>query len=237
MTVSRTHTQLRIRKGRALRIGVIACNIMRRELDNILSSTPGIEKVIYLEEARHINPARLRETVIERIESIKGEVDAVFLGYGRCNSLDGIAEMFDIPVILPDADDCIAILLTPERYREELEKEAGTWFMTPGWAEAGVDMVMKELHMERFAELGVEPDEMTRELFAHYRRGLYIDTGVGQKDYFMQKAAESCEVFGVGLESTVSDSTILQDNMALCVKAAAGRSGNQPSPEDLTSST
>jgi hypothetical protein len=71
----------------------------------------------------------------------------VFLGYGYCQSLKGFDEEFDFPVILPQVDDCIALLLTPERYAEEIKKEVGTWFMTPGWAEVGAEMVIKELHL------------------------------------------------------------------------------------------
>jgi hypothetical protein len=31
-----------------------------------------------------------------------------------------------------------------------------------------------------------------KRLFTHYRRGLYIDTGVGDSDYFLEKAAQFC---------------------------------------------
>ncbi len=203
-----------------MRIGVVACRIMKRELDKALEGAEGITEVIYLEEGKHVYPIELKAAVMEKIDSIKDKVDVIFLGYGNCQSLKGIEDEFDIPIVHPQAEDCIAILLTPERYAEEITKEAGTWFMTPGWAELGVGMILKALRLDRFAGLGVDPMEMAKELFSNYTRGLYIDTGVGDNEYFIGKAKQSCDMFDIRLEKTVSRSTILEDNIAKCREMA-----------------
>jgi len=207
-----------------MKIGVVACKIMKRELDKVLSKVDGVTEVVYLEEGKHMYPDRLKISVREEIKAIKDKVDVIFLGYGHCQSLKGIEDEFDIPIIHPQAEDCIGILLTPERYAKELTKEAGTWFMTPGWAEAGVDMIMKVMHLDEYSNKEIDTKELTDELFASYTRGLYIDTGVGDDKYFTEKAKESCEMFDVRLEKTVSTSTILEDSLAECREIAAEKS-------------
>jgi len=201
---------------------------MQRELTRALEGVPHVTSVVWMEAAKHIHPPRLKEAVAEQINAMKDDVDVIFLGYGHCNSLKGIDAEFDTPIVQPQMDDCIAILLTPERYAEELRSEVGTWFMTPGWAELGGEMVMKELHMDRFADMGVDPEEMARELFAHYTRGLYIDTGVGDNERFLEMAGETCKTFNdIRLETTVSTSTVLEDHLARCVEIARAAAGEK----------
>ena len=204
-----------------MKIGVVACRIMKRELDKVLSRNEDIAEVIYLEEGKHVYPDKLKESIVEQINDIKDRVDVIFLGYGDCQSLKGMENEFDIPIVHPRADDCIGILLTPKGYSEELAKEAGTWFMTPGWAELGMEMIYKVMHLDRPGMDSDTADEIARELFASYSRGLYIDTGVGDNEYFLGKARESCELFNIRLETVVANSTILEDNLAMCREAVS----------------
>ncbi|MBS3909988.1 MAG: DUF1638 domain-containing protein [Actinobacteria bacterium] len=199
-----------------MKLGVIACDMIKREFDILLEKTPEVEKVVYLQAALHIYPEKMKQEIKNHIDLIKDEVDVVFLGYGYCQSLKGIEHEVDIPVVLPQYDDCISMLLTPERYGEEVKKEVGTWFMTPGWAEIGAHMVIKELKLDRAVRHGKDPLEMAKRLFTHYRRGLYIDTGVGDNDHFLAKAEQFCGDFNLTLETTVADSKILQEELAKC---------------------
>jgi hypothetical protein len=202
-----------------MKIGVVACNILQRELDKLLRDMPGIEEVVYLDGALHVTPLKMKETIRAEVEKFRGRVDVVFLGYGYCQSLKGFDEEFDFPVILPQVDDCIALLLTPERYAEEIKKEVGTWFMTPGWAEVGADMVIKELHLDRAERYGKKPLDMARRLFTHYKRGLYIDTGVGDDAHFIAKAEEFCADFSLTLEKTAAEPVLLAQWLEQCRRA------------------
>jgi hypothetical protein len=109
-----------------VKIGVVACSVMKRELDGLLVNVPQIARVIYLEIALHCNPQRMKEVIKEKVNSIKDEVDVVFLGYGYCQSLRGIEDEFEISIIMPQMDDCIQILLNPQKYAAEIRKEVGT---------------------------------------------------------------------------------------------------------------
>jgi len=203
-----------------MKIGVVACNILQRELDKLLSGMPGIEEVVYLDGALHVSPLKMKETIRAEVDKFRGRVDVVFLGYGYCQSLKGFEEEFDFPVILPQVDDCIALLLTPERYAEEIKKEVGTWFMTPGWAEVGAEMVIKELHLDRAERYGKKPLDMARRLFTHYRRGLYIDTGVGDDARYISKAEEFCADFNLTLEKTSAEPVLLAQWLDKCRQLA-----------------
>ena len=207
-------------KESGVRIGVVACNVMKRELDRLLQSMPEVTEVIYLELALHCYPAKMKETIKQQINSIKDKVDVIFLGYGYCQSLKGIEDELDIPVIMPQMDDCIQILLTPQKYASEIRKEVGTWFMTPGWADAGAEMVIKETHADRVVKYGKNPLEIAKRLFTHYRRGLYIDTGVGDNEYFIEKAKEFCQIFNLRLEKTEGTTAILEQNLEMAKKVA-----------------
>lgn len=212
-----------------VRIGVIACDMIKLELENVLPNRPEVTEVVWLESALHVYPERMKETIIDRINQMKERVDVIFLGYGYCQSLRGIEDEVDIPVILPQYDDCLAMLMTPERYAEERKKEVGTWFMTPGWAEIGAELVIKELHLERARKYGKDPMALAKRLFTHYRRGLYVDTGVGDTGYFLERAAKFCRDFDLVLETTAVESEILAAELEKCaMRGGAFNEGGPP---------
>ncbi len=207
-----------------VRIGVIACNVMKLELNQLLQTIPEITEISYLEVALHCNPQRMKEVIREQIFSIKDKVDVIFLGYGYCQSLKGIEDEFDIPIVMPQMDDCIQILLTPQKYASEIRKEAGTWFMTPGWAEAGPELVIKELRADRVAKYGKDPLEIAKRFFVHYKRGLYVDTGVGSNGNFLTKGNEFCKTFDLRLEKTEGTKSILEEYLQKAREIAAKKS-------------
>lgn len=204
-----------------VKIGMVACDMIKLELEKVLPDFPEVVEIVWLESALHIYPERMKQTIIERVNAMQGRVDLVFLGYGYCQSLKGIEAEVEVPVLLPQYDDCLALLLTPERYAAEKNTECGTWFMTPGWAEIGAELVIKELRLDRAARYGKDPMVMAKRLFTHYRRGLYIDTGVGDSASFLKKAVRFCQDFDLKLEQTTADSGILAEELEKCRRLLA----------------
>lgn len=205
-----------------MKIGVIACDMIKRELAPLIADDPDITEVVWLEAALHVYPEKMKTAIVEQIEAIAPSVDVVFLGYGFCQSLKGVEELVDVPVVMPQFDDCISIMITPERYEAEKKVEIGTWFMTPGWAEVGAEMVIKELHLDRATRYGKDPMDMAKRLFTHYRRGLYLDNGVGdEKTRSLAKAF--CEDFSLRYEESTAESPILADHLAKAKRLAADR--------------
>lgn len=190
-------------------IGIIACSSLKPEIEQLLALIHEDVKTVYLDAALHIRPQNMRKLIREEIIRIGPTVDAVFLGYGFCQSLQGIDKEFDFPVILPQVDDCIALLLTPERYAEEIGHEVGTWFMSPGWADVGTEMIIRGLKLDRLSQRGKDPMEMARRLFTHYRRVLFIDTGAGEREILITKARNFCRDFYLTLEITRGETSLL----------------------------
>ena len=46
-----------------MRIGVIACNVMKRELNVLLAAVPEVTEVIFLEIALHCFPQKMKEAI------------------------------------------------------------------------------------------------------------------------------------------------------------------------------
>jgi len=201
-------------------IGVVACDIMKRELGLLLDRFPQVSEVIYLEVALHCYPRKMKEMIKEQIAAVKDKVDAIFLGYGYCQSLKGIEDEFDIPIVMPQMDDCIQILMTPRKYASEIRREVGTWFMTPGWAEQGAEMVIRETHSDRVVKYGKDPLQMAKRLFIHYRRGLFVNTHAGDTEHFMNRAREFCEIFDLDLDTTEGSLEVLKMHLEKTLEVA-----------------
>ena len=194
-----------------MRVGVIACEIIRLELEHILAELDWEpERLLFLDSALHNVPEKMRTTLVEKINEMAEDVDAILLGYGTCQSLENIQDEVAIPLIHPRVDDCLCMMLGPDRYAAELEKQAGTWFMTPGWAEVGVEMVIKELGLDRVEKMGKDPLEFAKMMFNHYKRVLLIDTGVGNQEKMMEKSQEFCSHFNLALDRIRVDGAMLR---------------------------
>ena len=169
-----------------MKIGIVACDILKNEIEFLTKDDPDFVYREYLEFALHENPEAMKRTIIEKVNSLKGCVDAVFLGYGTCQSLEGITNVLEVPTVMLSGADCIDALLGAQEYAAEKRICAGTWFSSPGWAEQGINGLVKMLHLDSVE--GVDPSFFLDILFESYERCLFIDTGIGKRDYFEEKS-------------------------------------------------
>ncbi len=58
----------------SMKIGVVACDIMKLELGKILASFPEITEVVWLEAALHCKPKHMKEVIKENINAVKDKV-------------------------------------------------------------------------------------------------------------------------------------------------------------------
>ncbi len=171
-----------------MRIGLVACDIVKNELEYLIKDDPDFVEKKYLEFALHVDPENMRDVIVQEVNEMLPRVDAVLLGYAICSSLDGVERRFDKPVIkLPGADCIDALLGTPE-YNREKKICCGTWFNSPGWAEAGTPGLIKELHLDTME--GIPPEFFLDMLFQSYERVLFIDPGIGGSDEFVKKSID-----------------------------------------------
>jgi hypothetical protein len=197
-----------------IRVGIVACEILKREIEQLTKDDPDIVHREYLEFALHVDSAILRAKVQEKVNGLKGKVDSVFLGYGICQSLREIPKALEVPTAMLESDDCIGTLITPVEYEREKRVCVGTWFSTPGWAELGADGVIKELHLDSAKSQGYDPMYFMKVLFEGYSRCLYVYTGVEAEETYLEKSKAFAESLNLRHECRDCDLKVLRKALA-----------------------
>lgn len=171
-----------------MKLGIIACDILKPEIEYLTKDDPDFQVREYLEFALHEYSQELKAKVIETVNKYEGELDGVLLGYAICQSLDGVINELKVPTVMLPGADCIDAMLGTAEYNNEKRICTGTWFMTPGWAEQGVGGLIKEMHLDSME--GIEPEFFLDMLFESYQRCLFIDDGIGNEEFYREKAQE-----------------------------------------------
>lgn len=167
-----------------MRIGIVACDILKNEIEFLTAGDEDIVHREYLEFALHVYPEDMRKKVEEAVNRLEGKVDAVLIGYATCQSLAGLERSVRVPAVMLEGDDCISVLMGPRKYAEAKSECTGTWFSTPGWAEQGMAAVIKELHLDSMVEEGFPPEYFLDIIFDAYKRCLFVDTGIGNREKY-----------------------------------------------------
>lgn len=209
-----------------LRIGIVACDILKREIELMTKDDPDIVHREYLEFALHVDSAYLKTTVKDKVNSLKGKVDAVFLGYAICQSLRDITKEVDVPTAMLESDDCIGAFITPMEYEKEKRKCTGTWFSSPGWAELGLEGAIKELHLDSMKDQGYDPMYFLRMLFEGYSRCLYIYTGVESEEQYKGKSEGFAKSLNLRHECRNCDMRVLERALAQAKELARSARGS-----------
>ena len=129
---------------------VIACAVFQDLLENLLPEGLASE-VTFLDYGLHIAPANLAKTLQATINNI-AEPSFIVLGYGLCgNGLNDLRSGVHT-LLVPRADDCIAILLgSYKAYRQEFDHNPGTYYLTKGWLKSGSDPLREyEVLIEKY---------------------------------------------------------------------------------------
>jgi hypothetical protein len=199
-------------------IAVIYCPVLEKEIKALVKKVPEVTHLEPMEWGLHIQPDLLLKTITEKILDLQGQAKAIMLGYGRCQAMDRLPTDLKIPVFYPDADDCIGVLLGQNRYREELNREAGTWFLTPGWTDLGIEFVFHELQLKRFTAEGLDPLQVAHRMLKDYTRALYIDMNLQDREGLIKKAQEIAEKLNLRLEKTAGSLDLLKDTLNHALK-------------------
>ena len=176
-----------------MRIGIIACDMLRKEFELLVADDPDIVHVEYLDFSLHADPKALKSTIEEKVKALEGKVDAVLLGYGMCKGLKNIEKHLTLPAVLLEGDDCVDILLPPDEYAKELKKCAGTWFAIPAIAVRHEEYINKTLNLDSYHNEEYDADFILNMLFENYSRCLFIDTGVEGHKECKRKSIEFAE--------------------------------------------
>ncbi|MHB8769951.1 MAG: DUF1638 domain-containing protein [Syntrophales bacterium] len=176
---------------------VIACRVMEPELAHVVKERKEAGErpnILYLEQALHRTPEKLRAKVQEKIDQVARTAVSIVLGYGLCaKGVVGITAR-TAELLIPRCHDCIALFLgSPERYQEVFRSKPGTYYLTPGWlAEKNDPLGIIEEQVPRF---GRETARwVVEEELKHYTHIALIDTGVQEMEPLRARAKENAAV-------------------------------------------
>ena len=205
----------------------MACESFRKEMDLITEGDPDIVHKEYLEFGLHSYPQDLKRAVVEHVNALAGKVDAVFLGFGTCNSLKDVCKELVVPTVTIEADDCVGALLTNEEYAREKKVCAGTLFAIPFVSEMGTEYFEKELYskMPNYQELGVDAQWFLDMLFGGYSRVLLVDTGVGDREDLRSRSRDMADRLRLRYEERQGTLQGLRDCLQRTKTLAEGSAG------------
>ncbi len=169
-----------------LPIILLACAVFRNLLEKLLPKELTAE-VIFLDYGLHSIPKNLKVAVQEALDAI-AEPSLVVLGYGLCgNGLDGI-QAGKHTLLIPRADDCIAIFLgSYAAYRREFDENPGTYYLTKGWIESGSDPLREyEKLVEKYGQ--ETADWLMTEQYQHYKRLVFVAHTQADLDEYAPRA-------------------------------------------------
>lgn len=184
-----------------MRIGLLGCDAIRNELEIVTAGDPDVVYREYLEFGLHLEPDHLREVILEKLDSLPDEVDVVFLGYGHCQALQGLPQQVKVPVVMLEYEDCIAALLTTERYHSEKKNGGLTWFYPAGWAVNGMRGMVDLFHLDSVEDY--PPEYFLKIMFDGFSRCLFIDTGIECVWQCERNSKDLAEVLGLRHERTI----------------------------------
>ena len=192
-----------------MRLKLISCEVLYREMCAAVARSPHQVDVEFLPMGLHDQGgpamrARLQEA-IDGVEATRYE--AVLLGYALCgNGLAGLVSRA-LPLVIPRAHDCIALLMGGrDRYRDYFENNPGVYFRSTGWLERAEDLEQATLLIARYGEdNGRYLLEQFNGYQRNYRQLAYIATGLEPDGGFERQAREEAARRGWQFETIRGD--------------------------------
>ncbi len=167
---------------------VIACRVFE-DLFNRMVPPYAIQQFIYLDYGLHDTPKKLKLAVQGALDGLP-DASLVILGYGLCgNGLDGILSGRHT-LLIPRADDCIAVFLgSYERYLQEFKTESATYYLTKSWLESGSNPLEEyQRYTERYG--AAKADWLVDQLYHNYKRLALVAHSQEDLDAYHTRALE-----------------------------------------------
>ena len=131
-----------------MRLKLISCEVLYREMCATVARSPHQVDVEFLPKGLHdlggsVMCGRVQQAV-DRVDSERYE--AVVFGYALCgNGIVGLTAR-TLPLVIPRAHDCIALLMgSRQRYQSYFQQNPGVYFRSTGWLERGEDLDQKSV--------------------------------------------------------------------------------------------
>ena len=178
-------------------VGLIACEIMKSEIEAIAKGQSHIE-IHFLDQGLHRTPSQMPEQIQEIVDRLDGRVDRIVLGYGLSSNGNVGVQAHTSDLIVPRCHDCIGFFLgSPQAYLDDFFSRPGSYYLTPGWISEKKDplAIIEEDYVPRY---GRETAEWAKkEELKHYTHIVLVDTGVADLEPMRRIAQKNAEYFGM----------------------------------------
>jgi hypothetical protein len=204
-----------------VRLKVISCDVMYREVCWLASRSPNQVDVEFLPKALHdLKSAKMRTRLQETIDAADAAgYDAIALAYALCgNGLAGVNAR-RVPVVVARAHDCITLFLGGRKqYNDYFTANPGVYFKTSGWIErgaganqlTGIGFEMRELVEKYGEENALYLFEELNRYRSTYHKFTYIDMGVEPDNRFEDKTRADAAERGWDFEKVTGDISLLR---------------------------
>lgn len=158
----------------------------------------------------HICPDKLRTTLQAAIDEVSGQFETIILGYGLCSQAVVGIRANGCSLVVPRVDDCIAIFLgSKAAYKEQSQKEPGTYYLTKGWIEVG-DTPFSE-HERMVQRFGREKaDYIYRVMMGNYKRLALINTGQYELEKFREYTKNTAAKFNLAYDEILGSDALVR---------------------------
>jgi hypothetical protein len=191
-----------------MRSKLIVCAPVMEELAPLLS--PEMEEPTVREFGLHEHPEKLHTALQEEIEQAEREgVDTVVFGYGMCSKGTLGLRSSSCRLVVPRVDDCIGLFLTSKGYKEQIYREAGTFFLTKGWMETEESLFSANGRFSKRYDARTR-DLLIRTLFKNYTRLALIDTGNYPIDGYRSYLEKQAQRYGLRYEEIPGTNTLMR---------------------------
>lgn len=200
-----------------MRFRLIGCEVLFRELSDAAARSPHTVDTTFLTKGLHDQGGTAMRAELQRqIDAVPaGAYDATLMGYALCgNGLSGLRAAA-MPLVLPRAHDCIALLLgSRQRYNDEFAANPGTYYRSTGWLERGIGIQQLPSLEALTAKYGEDNARYLWEEFhryeQHYSRLVFIETGLEPDGRFEAEAQAEAEEKGWQFSKMKGSLTLFQ---------------------------
>ncbi len=215
-----------------MRLKLIACKVLYREISILSSKCKNFIDVTYLRQGFHDEPEILRERLQHEIDKIDSgedyytykpygdeDFDAILLGYGLCsNGIIGISSK-RYKIIVPKGHDCMTLLLgSKEKYKEYFDSHKGVYWYTSGWLES-TPMPGKERferirneYIEKYGEENADYlMEMEQNWFTEYEWCTFIDWSELDNEHHKEYTKKCADFLKWNYDEIVGSPSLLKD--------------------------
>ncbi len=207
-----------------MKLKLISCEVLYREMCAAVARSPHQVDVEFLPKGLHdLGGPAMRQRLQQLVDGVDAAAyEAVLLGYGLCgNGIAGLTARV-LPLVVPRAHDCIALLMGGrDRYQHYFESNPGVYYRSTGWLERGENLEQETMQVVRnrtgaghtledlIARYGEDNGRyLFDQLYAYqrsYRQLTYIATRLEPDGSFEQRARDEAARRGWNFDLVAGD--------------------------------